>query len=165
MGLGSKLSACRGFTFLFLVGVVFFTVNLMLLWSHHQQLLPGPYTKCACEDKGGLARVGHDLPSAGGVAVRRAPNDSTIEPLVVNATLTLKPLAHHTLPPTVSRRPSNHTLAVVVPFRDRFEEMLQFVPHIHRFLSRQDVDHCIWVINQVDSHRWDIFTNGGLCIH
>lgn len=48
---------------------------------------------------------------------------------------------------------SSHKLAVVVPFRNRYEEMMAFVPHMHSFLTRQNVDHHIWVINQADTHR------------
>ena len=46
-----------------------------------------------------------------------------------------------------------HRLAVLVPFRNRHEELQEFVPHIHRFLSRQSVLHDIWIINQADSYR------------
>ena len=48
---------------------------------------------------------------------------------------------------------SSHRLAVIVPFRNRHEEMYEFVPHIHQFLSRQSVRHEIWVVNQEDTHR------------
>ncbi|XP_024601384.1 beta-1,4-galactosyltransferase 7 isoform X4 [Neophocaena asiaeorientalis asiaeorientalis] len=43
-----------------------------------------------------------------------------------------------------------HRLAVLVPFRERFEELLVFVPHMHRFLSRKKIQHHIYVLNQVD---------------
>ncbi|XP_035706544.1 xylosylprotein 4-beta-galactosyltransferase [Folsomia candida] len=46
-------------------------------------------------------------------------------------------------------------LAVIVPFRDRFEELLSFAPHIHRFLSAQRVAHTIWLVNQVDEFRFN----------
>lgn len=49
----------------------------------------------------------------------------------------------------------DHRLGVVVPFRDRFEELLEFAPHIHQFLNKQRVRHQILVINQVDSHRFN----------
>lgn len=42
-----------------------------------------------------------------------------------------------------------HRLAIIVPFRDRFEELQEFVPHIHRFLSNQGVLHDIFIVNQV----------------
>lgn len=42
---------------------------------------------------------------------------------------------------------------VIVPFRDRFEELLSFAPHIHRFLSAQRVAHTIWLVNQVGKCR------------
>ncbi|XP_059554141.1 beta-1,4-galactosyltransferase 7 isoform X7 [Myotis daubentonii] len=46
-----------------------------------------------------------------------------------------------------------HRLAVLVPFRERFEELLVFVPHMHRFLIRKKIPHHIYVLNQVDHFR------------
>ncbi|XP_065883534.1 beta-1,4-galactosyltransferase 7-like isoform X2 [Dysidea avara] len=48
-----------------------------------------------------------------------------------------------------------HKLAVLVPFRGRYEELLEFAPHIHEFLSRQKIHHDIWVINQHDHFRFN----------
>lgn len=48
-----------------------------------------------------------------------------------------------------------HKLAVVVPFRDRFEELLVFVPHLSKFLKQQGIKFKIFVINQVDKHRFN----------
>lgn len=48
-----------------------------------------------------------------------------------------------------------HVLAVIVPFRDRFDELIEFVPHLGRFLDGQRVAHRIYVANQVDSHRFN----------
>ncbi|XP_075231142.1 beta-1,4-galactosyltransferase 7 isoform X1 [Lycorma delicatula] len=48
-----------------------------------------------------------------------------------------------------------HKLGVVVPFRDRFEELLEFAPHIHKFLVAQNIDHTIYIINQVDQYRFN----------
>ncbi|XP_063233017.1 beta-1,4-galactosyltransferase 7 isoform X2 [Bacillus rossius redtenbacheri] len=50
---------------------------------------------------------------------------------------------------------SQHKLAVLVPFRDRFDELLEFVPHIHNFLKRQGINHQIYVLNQVDNYRFN----------
>lgn len=47
-----------------------------------------------------------------------------------------------------------HKLAVIVPFRDRFDELLQFAPHMHKYLNAQRVRHQIYVINQVDHLRY-----------
>ncbi|XP_065828976.1 beta-1,4-galactosyltransferase 7-like isoform X2 [Oscarella lobularis] len=58
-------------------------------------------------------------------------------------------------PPPPPRYKDEHQLAVVVPIRDRFEEFLEFVPHIHRFLNQQKIRHQIWVINQFDKHRFN----------
>ena len=73
-----------------------------------------------------------------------------------------------------------HKLCVIVPFRDRFEELMEFLPHMHRFLNAQHVRHKILVINQVDVLRWvtaqlivliaitfeyhDLWNNKELCI-
>lgn len=46
-------------------------------------------------------------------------------------------------------------LAIIVPFRDRFEELLQFVPHMNKFLSAQHIPHHIFVVNQVDRFRFN----------
>ncbi|KAK7866962.1 hypothetical protein R5R35_014735 [Gryllus longicercus] len=50
---------------------------------------------------------------------------------------------------------SKHKLAVLVPYRDRFEELLEFAPYIHKFLNKQDVNHHIYVLNQVDRYRFN----------
>ena len=46
-----------------------------------------------------------------------------------------------------------HQLGVVVPYRDRFEELLEFVPHMHSYLNAKKVKHKIFIVNQVDKHR------------
>ena len=47
-----------------------------------------------------------------------------------------------------------HRMAVVVPFRDRFDELLEFAPYLHRFLCAQRVRHQIFIINQGDPFRY-----------
>lgn len=46
-----------------------------------------------------------------------------------------------------------HKLALVVPFRERFEELLVFVPFMHTFLNRKKIRHKILIINQMDHYR------------
>ncbi|NXA46324.1 B4GT7 galactosyltransferase, partial [Nothocercus julius] len=48
-----------------------------------------------------------------------------------------------------------HRLALLVPFRERFEELLAFVPYMHRFLSTKRIRHRILVLNQVDHFRFN----------
>lgn len=48
-----------------------------------------------------------------------------------------------------------HKVALLIPFRDRFEELVEFVPHIHNFLSSQHKNHHIFIINQVDNLRFN----------
>lgn len=51
-----------------------------------------------------------------------------------------------------SRKPK---LAILVPFRDRFDELLQFAPHMQKFLDQQHIPHHIFVLNQVDRYRFN----------
>lgn len=46
-----------------------------------------------------------------------------------------------------------HKLALIVPFRERFEELLEFVPFMHRFLNKKKIRHKILIINQMDHYR------------
>lgn len=46
-------------------------------------------------------------------------------------------------------------LAIIVPFRERFEELLHFVPYMHKFLSNQKISHHIFIINQIDRYRFN----------
>nr|XP_057913660.1 beta-1,4-galactosyltransferase 7 isoform X2 [Doryrhamphus excisus] len=48
-----------------------------------------------------------------------------------------------------------HTLTVVVPFRERFEELLIFVPFMHTFLNKKKIRHKILIVNQVDHYRFN----------
>jgi len=50
---------------------------------------------------------------------------------------------------------SNHKLCIIVPFRDRFDELVTFVPEIHKFLSNQSIDHEIFIVNQIDTYRFN----------
>jgi len=50
---------------------------------------------------------------------------------------------------------SPYKLAVLVPFRDRFEELLIFAPYIHNFLNAQRINHHIFILNQVDDYRFN----------
>ncbi|XP_045034191.1 LOW QUALITY PROTEIN: uncharacterized protein LOC116928256 [Daphnia magna] len=55
----------------------------------------------------------------------------------------------------ISDHHNNNRLAVIVPFRDRFQELIEFVPHMHKFLSNQSVLHDIFIINQSDNFRFN----------
>lgn len=48
-----------------------------------------------------------------------------------------------------------HRLAVLVPYRERFEELLQFVPYMTNFLDKQTLDYSIFILNQVDQYRFN----------
>ncbi|CAG2168922.1 unnamed protein product [Oppiella nova] len=63
--------------------------------------------------------------------------------------------AHHKAKDMSSTETSSHRLAVVVPFRDRFDELLTFVPHMKTFLKKQGIDYKIYIINQMDVYRFN----------
>lgn len=46
-------------------------------------------------------------------------------------------------------------MAILVPFRDRFDELLQFAPHMTTFLNRQGIAYHIFVLNQIDRYRFN----------
>ena len=50
---------------------------------------------------------------------------------------------------------SEHKLCVVVPFRSRFNQLIELVPHLARFLRKQQIRHQILVMNQVDNYRFN----------
>lgn len=67
-------------------------------------------------------------------------------------------------PPVADDDPSwgPHRLALLVPFRERFEELLAFVPYMHRFLSEKRIRHHILVLNQVDHFRYPPARSSGV---
>ncbi|XP_052005833.1 beta-1,4-galactosyltransferase 7-like isoform X2 [Xyrauchen texanus] len=48
-----------------------------------------------------------------------------------------------------------HKMALIIPFRERFEELLVFVPYMHAFLNKKKIRHKIFIINQVDRFRFN----------
>ena len=50
---------------------------------------------------------------------------------------------------------SNYKLAVLVPFRDRFDELLQFAPYMYNFLNKQGLNFDFFVLNQIDRYRFN----------
>ncbi|XP_041120930.1 beta-1,4-galactosyltransferase 7-like [Polyodon spathula] len=48
-----------------------------------------------------------------------------------------------------------HKLALLIPFRERFDELMVFVPYMHSFLNKLKIRHNIFVINQVDHYRFN----------
>ena len=46
-------------------------------------------------------------------------------------------------------------VAIIVPYRDRFSQLVVFLRHIHPFLSRQNIHYRIYIINQADSNKFN----------
>nr|AAW24494.1 SJCHGC09338 protein [Schistosoma japonicum] len=67
------------------------------------------------------------------------------------------PLNSHTCSGFVNSKedPIVNRMAVLVPFRDRFTELQEFIPHLESFLNNQNVRHTFFIINQVDSLRFN----------
>ncbi|OWF41498.1 beta-1,4-galactosyltransferase 7-like [Mizuhopecten yessoensis] len=67
------------------------------------------------------------------------------------------------IPPAEGEAPSEldkegqppHKMALIVPYRDRLEELLQFAPYMHKYLKDKHIAHQIYVINQVDNYRFN----------
>ncbi|KAG6455748.1 hypothetical protein O3G_MSEX009382 [Manduca sexta] len=55
----------------------------------------------------------------------------------------------------ISNESNKKRMAILVPFRDRFEELLEFVPHMFAFLSKQDIPFHIFIVQQKDSNRFN----------
>lgn len=50
---------------------------------------------------------------------------------------------------------TSHFLGLIVPYRDAWPELIQFLPHMYQFLSRRGTPHIIIVVNQSDSFRFN----------
>ncbi|XP_057655176.1 xylosylprotein 4-beta-galactosyltransferase isoform X1 [Diorhabda carinulata] len=50
---------------------------------------------------------------------------------------------------------SMHKLAILVPYKERFEELMEFAPYMYNFLNRQKVNFDIIILNQVDQYRFN----------
>ncbi len=61
----------------------------------------------------------------------------------------------HYLLASPPEKPGDHFMCVIVPFRDRFEELNEFVPAISHYLNLQSVAHAIFIVNQVDTLRFN----------
>lgn len=148
----SRTALCRVFVALLLGGITLLIVNMLLLWN---QAPPQQCPLCDCS--------GHSSQSnSPDVNIRQVVNPPSLEasqeskrtPEAVDQRANnLIRLLNKTRQQRLGGAESAHRLAVIVPFRNRYEEMMEFVPHIHRFLERQRVQHDIWIINQADSHR------------
>ena len=60
---------------------------------------------------------------------------------------------------------NDHFLCLIIPFRDRFEELNEFVPMISEFLNKKSIAHAIFVVNQIDTLRFNRFENFLSSVH
>lgn len=58
-----------------------------------------------------------------------------------------------------TKKYSKKKLAVIVPIRNAFEDLVQMVPHITKFISKQEIPFHIFCIQQLDDYR---FSRGSL---
>lgn len=120
-------------------------LNMTFLWFS----VPGPANSCDCHcdpirgTQTTTEQVTPIVSQSGPPLNSTVIAHTTVTPVITQA---MRDMEHHEWGP--------HQLAVVVPFRNRYDEMMEFVPHIHSFLTRQRVRHQIWVIDQADKHRY-----------
>lgn len=136
-----RMSLCP--VLVFIIGIFYIFMNVIMLWSNNLQ------QPCDCSNLKSRC-----------TSQELKPVDLTSARSMENATtLSLNHVTNTENHVTVRNQSDNewgpHRLAVVVPLRGRWEELIQFVPHIHQFLNRQKVSHEIWVIIQIDKHRFN----------
>ena len=51
--------------------------------------------------------------------------------------------------PKFKAKAGEHFMCLIVPYRNRFEELVEFVPSISNFLEKKNLPHRIFVVNQV----------------
>jgi len=156
----ARLSLCRGVRLLLLAGVILLTMNVWFLWD---QLQDANGLKCVCDcNDGGSKRNCHSNSVSNSESIKSL-NATRVASLSIDVTKKQATTRSETVTLSVpsnetSKRTDPHQLAVVVPFRNRFEELLEFAPHIHSFLTRQKVRHQIWIVNQADKHRYCVLS-------
>uniref|UniRef100_A0A0N4Z252 Beta-1,4-galactosyltransferase 7 n=1 Tax=Parastrongyloides trichosuri TaxID=131310 RepID=A0A0N4Z252_PARTI len=57
--------------------------------------------------------------------------------------------------PSILEYKNSQKLCVIVPYRNRYEELQEFVPHISNFLDNQNISYQILVMNQTDTYRFN----------
>ena len=50
---------------------------------------------------------------------------------------------------------ANFNVAIIVPYRDRADQLLVFLRHIHPFLRKQELHYRIYVVNQADRNNFN----------
>ena len=145
---------------LILASFVFLGVNVMFLWNQ----VPLQPCICNCIDgtdsyrKQSGASAREDDPFSISPVVETVRTTNETKAVMSTEMKTAAATTLESIPPETSKTEIEdfygpHHLSVVVPFRNRYEEMMEFVPYLHQFLERQRVRHQIWVINQADKHR------------
>eukprot|EP00053_Salpingoeca_punica_P008564 m.76670 g.76670 ORF g.76670 m.76670 type:complete len:421 (-) comp14652_c0_seq2:368-1630(-) len=56
---------------------------------------------------------------------------------------------------TVYPTKTPHRLGVIVPFRKADQELVEFLPHMKKFLEAQGIEHHFLIINQIDNYRFN----------
>ena len=49
----------------------------------------------------------------------------------------------------------SHCLCVIVPYRDRWDQLTVFVPYMNEFLREQGIRSYIYMVNQMDRYRFN----------
>ena len=133
--------------------VIYLVFNVLVLWFQVPLQPANPCLVCECATKTTTDREQAKLVAIAQQQVLvNLPSDSYVPYDTLNSTNATDGPAV-AAPSDMGEDWGRHTLAVVVPFRDRHEELFEFAPHMHSFLNRQQVRHEFWVIDQADTHR------------
>ena len=132
------MSVQRWFRFRHLWRIILFGLAVVSTTSVILALYPMPQDKCDCTN-------GHNELEPGIREDALLPSHKDREK---------KQAGHHVGKAQDDASWGPHKLAVVIPFRDRFDELPEFVPHMHSFLNAQKVRHKIVVVNQQDIYRY-----------
>ena len=50
---------------------------------------------------------------------------------------------------------ANFNVAIIVPYRDRSEQLVVFLRHLHPFLRKQELHYRIYIVNQADKNKFN----------
>ena len=50
---------------------------------------------------------------------------------------------------------ANFNVAIIVPYRDRSQQLVVFLRHLHPFLRKQELHYRIYIVNQVDKNKFN----------
>lgn len=50
---------------------------------------------------------------------------------------------------------ARHKVAIIIPYRDRYQHLLLFLNHMHKFLQKQNIEYAIYIIEEVPNKQFN----------